>query len=768
MKTSSRPAQVAAFASLFVAFAASAALPQLPTDAHLSSYVVPIIGTSPPGFVNPGPFVPFGMAQPGPDTEGPLNYGGYFYVNNLITGFSHVHMSAGVPKGGQVSIMPISGNPTSGDLMTYGDPNSVPFYASPYSHADEVAQADYYSVYLARYDVTAEVTATERAGFHRYTFGPTASQPKVIFAVGHDLGGLQSGSATLKSDGVLTGFIQTGDGYKVFYAARFSQPFTVATIGGAPLVVGQPAQGPDLTVVLSFGAAASNLLAKIGISYVDEAGALRNVDAEIPNWDFDAIRAKAASKWDTALARITLTGGTIAQKQSLYTALARVQQFPNLLSDVDGRYPGPDNVIHTSTRPHYSQFSLWDSYRGQNQLLAEIVPNLYRDMVNSLLDFQKQGGYLPRWQQAQRDPAHMSGDPAIPFIGEAMCRGMIPATQQQPLLDAMVSLANRRASEIALGYDPVAAPSFAEELQGGAGRTGTTLEYGVADFSLATMLNASNPGAAASIAQRSLNYRNLFDPSTQFIRPRLADGSWLAPFRPELGYGFQEGTSWQYTWLTMHDYAGLLARMGTSRAQTRLDQFFGFPVNATPIAWQTLENEITVFGTEYYGNQFAPGNEHDVQAPYVYNYLGVPWKAQVAARGAASIYTPTPNGLPGNDDLGALSGWLVWTMLGVYPMNPGTPLFVIGAPQFSRAVIHRPGGNFVIDTPSLSVLNPFTTRASLNGVASSRAWFVMPRTGSTLSLGVAPLPNAKWGTSVADLPPSLSTSSLDAFGCRLQ
>ncbi|HZP11631.1 MAG TPA: GH92 family glycosyl hydrolase [Nevskiaceae bacterium] len=746
---------------------AFAALPSLPDPAHLSSYVVPLTGTAPPGFVNPGPFVPFGMVQPGPDTEGPLNYGGYFFVNNLITGFSHVHMSSGVPKGGQISIMPISGTPTHGDLASYGDPNPVPFYASPFSHAFEDARADYYSVNLTRYDVLAEVTATERAAIHRYTWRLPTARPKLVLAVGHDLGGLQSGTATLRSDGAITGYIQTGDGYKVFYGLRLSAPFSGATLaGGVPMQVDATWHGGDLTMVLSFGTLTRPLIAKVGISYVDEAGALRNVDSEIPNWDFDAVRAKAAAKWDAALKRIELTGGTPAGKQAFYTAMARALQFPNLLSDVDGRYPGPDNVIHQSSRPHYSEFSLWDSYRGQNQLLAEIVPDVYRDMINSLLDFSKQAGYLPRWQQAQRDPAHMSGDPVIPFIGEAMCRGMIAAADQQPLLGAMIAQTNRRAGEIALGYDPVPDPSLADELQGGAGRTGTTLEYGIADFSLATMLNASDPATAAAIAQRSLNYRNLMDPPTHFIRPRLADGSWLAPFRPELGYGFQEGTSWQYTWLTMHDYAGLFSRMDPVRAQRRLDTFFGFPADATPLALQTVQNQITVFGTEYYGNQFAPGNEHDLEAPYAYDYLGVPWKTQIAARGAASIYTPTPQGLPGNDDLGALSGWLVWTMLGVYPMNPGTPLFVLGAPQFQRAVIHRPGGDFVITTSGMPLTNPFVTGAALNGVASSRAWFVMPRSASTLSLTVAPAPSTTWGTSAADLPPSLSTSPLSAFGCR--
>jgi predicted alpha-1,2-mannosidase len=742
------------------------ALPTLPDDAHLSSYVVPLTGTWPPGFVNPGPYAPFGMVNPGPDTEGPLNYGGYSYQNSTITGFSHVHMSAGVPKGGQIPIMPVGGNVAAGDLADIGYPGAVPLYASAFSHAVETAQAGYYKVNLLRYDINAEITATERAGFHRYTWRlPT--KKRLVFAIGRDLDGRHFGSATLRPDGVLVGAVQTGDNYNVYFAARFNAPFTAQRMGGGAIAVGQTVQADALGVVLTFGSLNGPLLTKVGLSYVDADGALRNLDAEIPAWNFDAVRAATQAKWDAALAKITVEGGTVQQRQSFYTALSRVLQFPNLHSDVDGRYPGPDDKIHVGSRPHYSQFSLWDSYRGQNQMLAELVPGAYRDMVASLLDFHRQGGRLPRWQQAQRDASHMSGDPVIPFIAESLCRGNIGAAQQPELLEAMTALTDKRAGEIALGYSPVPVPgSPINELEGGPRQAGTTLEYGIADFALALTLRAADPVLASTVAKRSLNYRNLFDPVTQFIRPRHADGKWLSPFRPELGYGFQEGTSWQYSWLTMHDYAGLIARMGADRMQKRLDLFFGFPADAGPLAVPTIQNTATAFGTTYYGNQYAPGNEHDLEAPYVYSYLGLPWKTQITARSAASIYTPTPQGLPGNDDLGALSGWLVWTMLGVYPINPGTPLYLIGSPHFTSATIHRPAGKFTISTPALSAIYPFVTRAMLDGVVSTKSWFVMPRTASRLELGVNSLPDVAWGAATADLPPSLTTHPLAAFGCR--
>jgi predicted alpha-1,2-mannosidase len=759
------PSAIGAALFAVLSNAATATLPALPSDTSLSSYVVPLAGTWPPGFVNPGPFVPFGMVNPGPDTEGPLNYGGYSYQNTLITGFSQIHMSAGVPKGGQFPFMPISGAMTPGDLASFGWPSAVPLYASEFSHANETAQADYYAVGLTRYAIKAEVTTTERAALYRFTYR-LPNPAHVVAAIGRDLGGRHFATAMRRADGVLVGSVQTGDGYSVYFAARFNTAWNAKTFGNQVLAANLPVQGNDLGVLISFPQIAAPLLMKVGISHVDTAGALKNLDAEIPGWNFDAVRAQARAKIDAALSRITVQGGTLAQKQSFYTALARAQQFPNLLSDVDGRYPGPDNVVRTDARPHYTQFSLWDSYRGQNQLLAEIVPDIYRDMVLSLLDFHRQSGTLPRWQQAQRDASHMSGDPVIPFIAEALCRGQIPAAQQPELLAAMKLLADKRAGEIALGYSPVPAADLATQLPGGPRQAGTTLEYGIADFALAAAFRASNPTLATSIANRSLNYRNLLDPGTGFIRPRLADGSWLTPFRPELGYGFQEGTSWQYSWLTMHDYAGLVSRMGATRMQRRLDTFFGYPLDALPLAWPTIQNTITAFGTTYYGNQYAPGNEHDLEAPYVYSYLGMPWKTQITARAAASIYTPTPLGLPGNDDLGALSGWLVWTMLGVYPINPGTPLYLIGAPHFNSATIKRPSGDFRVDTPALSVVDPFVTRASLNGVVSARSWFVMPRNAARLELGVAAFPDMNFGAGAANVPPSLSTHPLDAFGCR--
>ena len=778
---------------------------ETPLHAGLSRFVEPRVGSYPPGFTNPGPTAPFGMVQPGPDTEGPLNFGGYYLHNALITGFSQVHMSAGVYKARYFPALPFTGgDPDTTDLYQ-GQDHPVPAYSSAFDHATEVAEAGYYSAFLARYGVLAELTATSRVALHRYTFSdPAQAQRKILIDASRALDGYRSASVTVRGADTLTGSVHEG-AFPVFFAARVSTPFTVATFDGAALAAGATASCDDgeacrLGVVLDLADASAPVLMKVAISYTDEAGALANL-AEIPAWDFEAVRRATRAAWDTELARIEVEGGTDADKASFYTALYHMQQFPNVHSDVDGRYRGPDGAIRDDdARPHYSQFSSWDSYRGQNQMQAEIVPDRYHDMVRSLLAFHDQAGHLPRWQEGSQDASHMTGDPIVPFIGEAWCRGQIDASLREELWPALTHLVDRRSEELRgkgyLSVEPQDAAPFAtpvrevndlEQLllvqgQDAANPTGgssasATLEYGIADFSLALMGQSVTGVDTAAIAERSLNYRNLFDsaayhegaPDTKWIRPRNADGSWMTPFAPEIGYGFQEGTSWQYSWMVMHDYAGVFAGMGgVEQAQQRLDVLFNFPASAAaPIVWPTLQNQITLFGISYVGNQYAPGNEHDLQAPFVYNYTGAAWKTQAVSRAAGSIYTPTPNGLPGNDDLGALSGWLLWNMAGLYPMNPGTPLAVVGSPVFEKVTLHRPGGDLVIEAPGASAANKYVQSAAIDGTPWDRSWLLLPRGAATIRLEMGPAPNFEFGAAADARPPSVSTDGLAGFGCSV-
>lgn len=733
--------------------------------------VDPFVGTFVPGFVNPGPALPHGMVGLGPDTEGPAHYGGYNYDNRLITGFSHTHMSAGVHQGGQVPFMPVAGDVSLGDAETTAP---VPAYASPFTHAAERAEVGYYSVDLLRYGITAELTATARAGMHRYDF-PAGRQSNIVIDISRDLKGRHPSRIELLSDGTVVGSVATTrPSHTVFFAARFDRPVTsVATFSGTSITEGSSAtEGDDVGMIVGFGSEGGGVTAKVGISYVDVQGALGNLESEIPGWDFDAVRAAARDAWSEALSRIQVQGGTQTDLVSFYTALYHAQLFPNLFSDVDGRYLGADDVVRTDERPHYTQFSLWDSYRGQNQLLATIDPDLYEDLIASLLDFHRQSGTLPRWQLANRDPGYMSGDPVIPFVGEGWCRGLVHPSDRRELFNAMLQLSEGHAVYNSLGYEPVRRPGDPVELvEGGPRETGTTLEWGVSNLSLALMADDLHAKSEAGLlAERSMNYRNVLDPETRWIRPRHDDGSWLTPFAPENGYGFQEGTSWQYSWLVPHDLAGLFEGMGgNDEVQRRLDVFFGFPATAAaPIVYPKLQNQATIFGISYRGNQYAPGNEHDLHAPFLYNYAGSPWKTQAVARSVASLFSPTPDGLPGNDDLGAMSGWLVWTMLGIYPVTPGAPVFTIASPVFEQATVGVGDDSFTISAPGSSWANRFVQSASLGGETLDRTWMThddLLRAG-TLDVELGALPDTEWGSSSQAAPPSLSTHGLDAFGCR--
>ncbi|MGJ8670445.1 MAG: GH92 family glycosyl hydrolase [Oceanococcus sp.] len=732
-------------------------------ELDLARYVEPRIGSFPPGFTSPGAARPQGLVAAGPDTEGPLAYGGYSVNNALITGFSHIHMSAGVFQGGQIPVMPILGSTGFADLSDLGYPNPVPQYASPFNKVTEVAEAGYYAVQLPLYGVDVAITATQRAALHHYQWSLPGARG-IVLEPSRDTKGHHPAILTLREDGVILGkMLSSSPEHTVYFALRSETPYTLEHADGSAIAINSLQQSENLTVVLRPVNQADSTQIKVALSYVDELGALNNLDTEMPGWDFAALRQTARSAWNQELARIQVTGANDSRLRSFYTALYRTLKFPNLLSDVDGRYRIEDEVRQDANRPRYTQFSLWDSYRGHSALLAEIIPQRYEDMVMSLVEYAEITGHLPRWQLANRNPGYMSGDPAVMYVGEAWCRGLLDDEQRERAWQALLATVTERDEEINLGYKPSGQPSDPfDAITGGSREAGTTLEYGLADFSLATM--AANRGDREVEKQRlqyALNYRNLLDAETGWIRPKDNTGAWIAPFQPEYGFGFQEGTSWQYSWLVMHDYATLLDSMNAvESAEQRLDQFFGFPLNMLPLLWPTAQNTITFFGTTYYGNQYAPGNEHDLEAPYVYNYLGQPWKSQIASRSAAAIYTDNPLGLPGNDDLGALSGWLVWTMLGIYPINPGLPHFLVGSPEFESARIIRPNGDLRISRGP----DGFVNAAQLNGTELNAPSFIMPRNAADLNLLTDVLPDSTFST----LPPSISTHEIAAFGCGHQ
>jgi predicted alpha-1,2-mannosidase len=725
-----RPAIIrAAYA---VAFAAALSAPAAARAGDLASYVDPTIGTAPPGFVFPGAAVPFGMVQNSPDTNGPFAYSGYLATDPLIRGFSLVHLSGpGVQKAGDVPFMPtISPAPSNNDPNVYG---------STFSHVAERAEAGYYRVHLDQ-GTDVELTASTRAAMQRYTFPPTPTAG-VLIDVSRSAEGVHDGEFRVTGPSEVSGVARGR--YSVHFVARFSRPFTSTKVlkasgnGAAGWVGFDTATGPR------------TVTARIGISFVDEAGARRNLDAEAPNFDFDAMHARARAGWNTELGRAAVHGGTNAQLKPFYTALYHAMLHPNVFQDADGRYMGFDEKPHVAAgRTQYANFSLWDTYRAENQLLALLEPRRYRDMLRSLLDDARLGGKLPRWGEQYIDPAHMSGDPAVQMIADGVCRGLISRSDATGLYRASTGLVKSRPAELArYGYLP--------------GKPGTTLEFGVADFSLALVADSLGlTKDARRWAGDSLRYRKLLDPSTHFVRPRNADGSFASPFDPTDEKGFQEGNSWQYSWLDMHDARGLFKLIGGDGAAAgRLDQMFTQPPETQ--ATSTLE------GTTYRTNQFAPGNEHDLEIPYLYTWARRPSSTATRLRTLQRLYRPSIDGLPGNDDLGSLSAWHVFNDIGFGPVTPGAPFYVIGSPAFDRVVLRPDGGAPVrLEAPGTSLVNQYVTGATLGGKPLGRAW--LPEAalrGRTLRLAMGPNPSPSWATGAGDVPPSLSTSPLGAFGC---
>ncbi|MEX2554663.1 MAG: GH92 family glycosyl hydrolase [Actinomycetota bacterium] len=750
-----------------------------PTDP--TSYVDPMIGTLGSGFVFPGPAAPYGMVQLSPDTDGVFAYTGYQWIDLFMRGFSHVHVqSMGVPEGGNIPFMPTAGPVTSTDVEQY---------KSLYSHAFELAEAAYYRVKLLSYGIDAELTTGLRVGMHRYTFPPGVQQ-NVMLDIGRQIPGGESTELTrtpgtnLASISILPDQrtvmgtanvdLEAEDNYPVHFAARFDRPFDsygVWPSRGAPVKTGATTiDGDGAGAVVSFASDQTQLVVKTGLSFTSPEAALANLEAELPgdDFDFDAQRVETRAAWSDALRSITVDGGTVLEKRSFYTALYHAQHHPNVFNDAAGTYLGHDGAVHTIGAPgdpmpagstYYANFSLWDTYRAEMPLLMLIAPDRMRDMMRSWRAIVRQGGRLPRWSLMNVHADFMNGEPALQSFADAYCRGLVPDDVLPELYADAVRLAlvDRRDPEyLELGYVPYP----------GSGAS-STLEHAIGDFALALVADRLGETADrdALLAQAD-NWRNIFDPQTKFIRPRRADGAWKANYHPELPDGFREGTGWQYTWLVPQDVAGLFQAMGPAKARRRLDTFFMTPVaELIPYLTPEVQQKLSLYGIAYYGNQYAPSNEHDLQAPYLYDWTSEPWKTQALARAYQTLYRATPDGLPGNDDLGTMSAWFVWSALGFYPTIAGAPVYTIGSPLFPRATIRLPGGAFTVEAPGTSLLGKYVHGATLNGAPLDRTWFThdsfTPGGSARFEMGVTA--NKGWGSTTT--PPSMSTSPLSAFGC---
>ncbi|MBO0804940.1 MAG: GH92 family glycosyl hydrolase, partial [Nocardiopsaceae bacterium] len=729
--------------------------------------VDPFVGTAAGGNTFPGATLPFGMVQPSPDTPSRPAGGGYAYGDGKILGFSAAHLSGpGCPSLGHVSVMPVTGPVTSTDDARY---------ASAFSHASETARPGSYGVTLARYGVRAELTATTRTAWERFTY-PRGGAParEVLLNLGAAQNKTTAARLTVTGPDTVTGYQSAqafcGGGYRpvtVYFTARFSRPFAaMGTWSHGPVTWGSTSErGTAIGAALRFAHGTRQVTARIGVSYTSVANAAANLAAETPaSGGFTAVARAAHATWRRWLDRVAITGGTRQQRITFYTALYHSLIEPNVFSDDDGQYLGMDGKIHTAAgRTEYTNLSLWDTYRTQQELLGLIAPRVARDIVLSLVSDTRELGWVPRWVLANTETNTMSGDSVTEMFADALATGLVTPSELRPEYPYLRknatqapppgSVADGRqgiASYRARGYVPFKVSATRYFLRSGAS---ATLEYALADCGLSHIAKALGHGSdAAGFAATAHDYRSEFDPSSESFRPRLPDGSFLRPFNPafvSLPYitadarGYDEGSAWQYRWLVPQDPAGLARLLGGTRATIgKLDSFFDFGrvagrPSAAAAAWTG-------------GARYDPGNEMDLQSPYTYDALGAAWRAQAVVRAARTVYRPAPGGLPGNDDLGEMSAWYVASALGMYPYAPGQGRYALVSPLFDRAVVTLPrpfydGRPLVITSPGAGkYVEALTVDGRPYDAASVAHARLVP--GATLAYRTGPEPNRAWAS----------------------
>ncbi|MEG3791570.1 GH92 family glycosyl hydrolase [Lysobacter sp. CCNWLW3] len=763
---------------------AAAAAPAAADEAGRRAYaaVDPFIGTGGEGHTFPGAVVPFGMVQLSPDTQiKPRKeaYGwaaGYRYDDTGIVGFSHTHFSGtGHSDLGDVLLMPIAGE-VKLERGEDGKPGSG--YRSRFRHDDEVAQPGYYAVTLDDYQVRAELTATERVGVHRYSF-PKGQPAHVLIDLRTSLydypGKVLWSRLRLRPDGTVTGFRETrgwAPGRQLYFAMRFSRPLSghqfhdteqdVIYKGFPPPAEKTPAlraqiEGRQLVGAFDFAdAPGQSLVVKVAISPVSEDSAIANLDAEVPGWDFDGVRAQARASWTQALSAVDLDAPEPMRK-SFYTALYHTLMGPSLFMDSDGRYRGPDNAVHQAQGyRHHSTFSLWDTYRALHPLLTLVQPEQRNsDFVNSLLASRRESPYgvLPVWAFHGQETWCMVGYHAVPVIADAYMKG-IRGYDADEALQAMVASASYGpydgiAQYMELGYVPIDEEGEAAS---------KTLEYAYDDWTIARMAGAmGRKDIAAAFGKRAGNWKHAFDAKTGFMRARKRDGSFREPFDPTVsGYGsdYTEGNAWQYSWYVPQDVAGLTAALGgDAKLVDKLDQVFDAKVD--PKVFAHMEDITGLIGW------YAHGNEPSHHVAYLYAYAGQPWRTQERLKQImATQYAPRPDGLAGNDDLGQMSAWYVFTALGFYPVAPASNEYVIGRPFVPRATLSLPNGKrFSVIADGLDQAHTYIGRATLNGQPLDRAYLRHDEilAGGELRFTMQAQPDKAWATDPKQRPYSMSS-----------
>jgi predicted alpha-1,2-mannosidase len=711
---------------------------------NVVQYVNPLIGTQRMGHTFPGATVPFGMVQLSPDTDtipyemnGKYNpdvykyCAGYQYDDKTIVGFSHTHFSGtGHSDLGDFLVMPTVGalqlNPGVATDTKTG-------FRSAFSHANEKAEAGYYKVKLDDDNITAELTATTRTGFHQYTF-PKTTDAHIILDLMQGIYNYEDKNVwtfvRVENDTLVTGYRQTAGWARtrtVYFAMTFSKPFKeygCKDFGKKQVYRGfwgkfnQTKNFPDLAgrqlrMFFNFNTAeGEKIKMKMALSSVSTEGALLNLRTEAPNWDFEQTKAAAQAAWNGELAKITIEASE-AEKQNFYSALYHAFLGPTVYMDVDRKYKGLDQNVHTATNfTNYTTFSLWDTYRALHPFFNIIQPTRNGDMVNSMLAHYDQSvlKMLPIWSHYSNDNWCMSGYHSVSVIADAIIKGNT-SFDAAHALDACVATASHPNYEGIGSYEE---KGFIPDEKLGTSAS-TTLEYAYDDWSIAQAAKKlGRTDIYEAFSKRAGNYKNVFDASVGFMRARKEDGSFKNDFDAlsTNGQGFIEGNTWNYSFFVPQDPEGLITLMGGKKKfSARLDSLFTMYL---PDKYFAETEDITrdgIIGTYIHGNEPA----HHVA--YLYNFAGQPWKTQERVRMILKHqYKPTPDGLGGNDDCGQMSAWYLFSTLGFYPVAPGATVYQLGSPAISKAVLQLENKNtFTVEAINQSDKNVYVQKVILNG-----------------------------------------------------
>lgn len=717
----------------------------------LLQYVDPYIGSGYHGHVFVGTSVPYGMVQLGPSNihKGWDWCSGYHYSDSILIGFSHTHLSGtGCTDLGDILIMPLN------EIRTpRGNQDDIrDGYASRYSHDNEIARPEYYSLLLDRYNIRAELAATDRVGFHRYTY-PEGKPASILIDLREGNGSNAYDSYIRKIDDYtvegyryVRGWSPSRKVYFVLKSDKKIEQFT-AYDDNTPKPWDQ-LKVASVKSVLTFGNV-KQVKIKVAISSVSCANAAMNLQEELSHWDFDKTVKMSAGRWNKELARMTVETDDEASKRTFYTAHYHTMIAPTLYCDVNGEYRGMNDMIYTDPKKvNYTTLSLWDTYRALHPLMTIIQPEMVDNVVNSMLSIYRQQDKLPIWPLMSGETNQMPGYSSVPVIADAYLKGFTGFDAEEAL-QAMKATATYEKQKgvpyvIEKGYIP------ADKIHEA---TSIAMEYAVDDWGIAAMARKmGKTGDAATYAKRAHYYKNYFDSSIHFIRPKLEDGSWRTPYDPARSIhtvgDFCEGNGWQYTFFAPQDPYGLIGLFGGDKPfVVKLDDFF---TNNDSMGEGASSDITGLIG------QYAHGNEPSHHVAYLYAYAGEQWKTAEKVRFIMDeFYTDRPDGIIGNEDCGQMSAWYLLSSMGLYQVNPSDGVFVFGSPCFKKVEMKVRGGKtFTVEAPNNNKENIYIQKVYLNGKPYNKSYIIYDDiiNGSTLKFVMGKKPNKNFGKAPANRP----------------